>query len=75
MLTEHKRVKIGAMPGEIPMGMKIDLREFRGPHELLDGSVLGEDACKAMLRFMKGRARKIQRQRDRATIGSEMRNV
>lgn len=70
MRAEHKRVKIGAMPGEIPMGMKIDLREFRGPHMLVDGSMLGENACKSLRRYMKAKAKTVQRQRDRNVIAS-----
>lgn len=65
MLTEHKRVKIGAQPGDINMGCKIALREGRVPLVVFPWQVLDERDASALRRYMKGKSKAVQRRRDR----------
>lgn len=72
MLTEHKRVKIGQLPGQVNLGYLIAMREHRRERtpdglciEVFPWQHLDERDAAGLRRHMKAKARKVQRRRDR----------
>ncbi|KMO30716.1 hypothetical protein VQ02_27520 [Methylobacterium variabile] len=70
MLTEHKRVKLGHIPGDISIGAQIAFREGRVPLMVFPWQILDERDTKAMRRYLKGKSRAVQRRRDRVAISA-----
>ncbi len=75
MLTEHKRVKHGELPGDISRGHIIALREHRtlqAPEgfclSIFPWQHLDETDAKGLRRGMKRKSKAVQRRRDRRAI-------
>ncbi|MBI5262742.1 MAG: hypothetical protein HY852_13100 [Bradyrhizobium sp.] len=75
MLSEHKRVKHGQQPGDLPRRTKIRMREKSGPIWLTGAShayELGEKVIKSFRRILQKKGKKVQRRRDKREIERQL---
>lgn len=75
MLSEHKRVKHGQQPGDLPRRTKIRMRERRGAIWLAGAShayELGEKVIKTFRKILQAKSRKVQRRRDKREIERQL---
>lgn len=63
--NEHKRVKHGQQPGDIPKKMKIAMREKKAPIVVWSWHTITEKAAKNYRRMLVDRSRTVQRRRDK----------
>jgi len=70
--NEHKRVKHGHVPGDIPKQYKIDMREKKTPVVIYTGHTISESAAKVYRKMLAKKSKKRQRRRDRERIQEEL---
>ena len=70
--NEHKRVKHGHVPGDIPKADKIAMRERRTPIFISAWHSISTKAAKVYRKMLQKKGKKRQRRRDQERIEEEL---
>lgn len=71
-MNEHKRVKHGQQPGDIPKHDKIAMREKKTPIEIFPWHTITEKAAKTYRNGLREKGKTVQRRRDKAVIKEQL---
>lgn len=72
--NEHKRVKHGHVPGDVPKSTKIRMREGKTPIFVSAWHTISEKAAKVYRKMLAKKGKKRQRRRDQERIQEEISN-
>lgn len=70
--NEHKRVKHGQQPGDIPKRYKIAMREKDTPIQIFSWHSISDEAAKTYRNDLKDKGRTVQRRRDKKVIEDQL---
>ena len=68
MDSEFKRVKHGAVPGDVSKRIKIAMREKKMPVEVFPWYVIEDPCAKSFRKYLQEKSKKVQRRRNKKEI-------